>query len=107
MSAPTPLDFDPFEGDFGDQGDRSLSDAMVKARKAHACSHCGGPIAVGETYRSRSDIADGDLMRWKWCAICCAAMVEQMSVLDDNERDEMRFPFDERAALQTTGGGKP
>jgi hypothetical protein len=98
----TPLDFDPFEGDFGDQGDRCLSDAMVTARKAHACSHCRGPIAAGETYRSRSDIADGGLMRWKWCALCCTAMVEQMAALDDDERDEIHIPFDRRAAIATT-----
>ncbi len=100
----TPLDYDPFEGDFGCPGDTTLRDAMVKARKPHACTHCAGQIVPGETYRSRSDIADGDLMSWKWCALCCAAMVLQM---EGNDDAEMTYPFDERAAqAERTEGGQ-
>jgi hypothetical protein len=84
------LAFDPFEGDFGDQGDRTLSDALVKARKLHACSHCTGPIAIGEQHRSRSDIAGGELMRWRWCALCCEAMAAQAS-------GQEGYPFDRRS----------
>ena len=70
------LAFDPFEGDFGEPGDVTFRDAMVKARKAHQCSHCDGSIAVGELHRSRSDKADGELMSWRWCALCCDAMLQ-------------------------------
>ena len=35
------LEFDPFEGDFGDQSDRVLSNKFVNVRKPGACSHCG------------------------------------------------------------------
>lgn len=68
------LMFDPFDGDFGDQGDKVLSDKMVVGRKAHACSHCDGPIIVGERHRSRSERVDGDLMAHRWCATCCELM---------------------------------
>lgn len=97
-----PLDYDPFEGDFGAPGDTTLKDAMVKARKAHKCTHCAEPIAVGENYRSRSDVADGDMMSWKWCALCCAAMVQELSASGDDS-DEPRYPFCARAA-QAQGG---
>lgn len=74
------LAFDPFAGDFGDQGDRTLSDKMVRAAKPHSCFHCKGPIVVGEAHRSRSDITDGDLMSFRWCAACCMAMTADDSV---------------------------
>lgn len=98
---PGPLDYDPFQGDFGVPGDRTLSDSMVKARKAHQCSHCAGPIVAGETYRARSDIADGDLMTWKWCALCCAAMVEESAETED-EAKVPSFPFEKRYAIART-----
>ena len=98
---PSALEFDPFQGDFGSQGDRTLSDRMVKARRAHLCCHCAGPIAVGETHRSRSDIVDGGLMSWRWCAACCVAMVAEL-LGEDN--DDVRYPFEDRAArMHATG----
>lgn len=81
----TPLDFDPFEGDFGDQGDRSLADKMVIGRKAYTCNHCGQPIAVGERHRHKRGVYDGDFMQWRWCALCCDAMVQAMSPPDEED----------------------
>lgn len=94
----TPLDYDPFEGDFGCPGDKTLRDAMVKARKPHTCTHCAGLIGSGETYRSRTDVVDGDLMSWKWCALCCAAMVEEMG---DHDGD---YPFERRTHSKSMMG---
>lgn len=69
------LAYDPFAGDFGGSGDRTLSDRMVKAAKHHAdCHNCGGPIAKGERHRSRSDIFDGEMHSFRWCWSCCTAM---------------------------------
>jgi hypothetical protein len=103
MSEPiTPLDFNPFEGDFGDQGDKTLTDTMVKARKPHFCSHCAGDIAVGELHRSRADIADGEFMRWRWCALCCEAMVLEL-VGQDDDGDEP-YPFERRHNIARTSG---
>ena len=38
------LAFDPFEGDFGEQGDTVLSNKMVVAAKEHECCHCKNTI---------------------------------------------------------------
>jgi hypothetical protein len=90
------LDFDPFQGDFGTPGDRTLSDRMVKARKQHECCHCRGPILKGEQHRGRTDIADGELMSWRWCAACCAAMLAEMDGEDES------YPFEARAHVEPT-----
>lgn len=102
----SPLQYDPFEGDFGDQGDRVFSDALVNARKQHICSHCCGPIALGEQYRRRREKSDGEMRTWKWCAACCIAMVEEMrnEYLDEDEDEpEDEFPFVTRCRLHETG----
>lgn len=70
------LDFDPFEGDFGGPGDRTFHDRLVIARKEYECSHCGGVICVGDRHRSRVDKADGEIVKFRWCPACCAAMAE-------------------------------
>lgn len=94
------LEFDPFEGDFGEPGDRTMKDAMVKARKPHTCAHCCGPIGIGETHRARTDVIAGDIMSWRWCALCCTAMVEQMNGDDDDER----YPYEARTKLNEKVG---
>lgn len=82
------LMFDPFDGDFGDQGDRILSDKMVTGRKPHTCSHCDGPIAVGERHRSRTEIVDGDMMSHRWCATCCGLMARIVGGRDPEGAEE-------------------
>ena len=78
------LSYDPFAGDFGNCGDRVLSDKMVVAAKAHdECHICGGPIAKGERHRSRSEIFDDELNSFRWCALCCEAMATSQD--DDGE----------------------
>lgn len=115
----TPVDFDPFAGDYEDE--RTLTDKMVKARKAHACFHCCGPIAAGETHRSRRGVVeDGGLMSWRWCAECCAAMLVQMEAedgsgdddeADDSDYDALLMAFENRceihkaSAMGANGGG--
>lgn len=80
---PRPLDpalrFDPFQGEFGDQGDRTLRDRIVKTRKPSECSQCGEAIPVGQTVRSRTDIVDGGMMAWKWCNTCTCLMARCFS----------------------------
>mgnify|MGYP000078247448 CR=1 FL=1 len=50
--------------DFGETGDRTLQDKIVKAAKLHAgvCHDCAGDIAKGELHRHRVDIFDGEMM---------------------------------------------
>lgn len=91
----TPLGFDPFEGDFGSQGDRTLKDKMVTARVHQNCFHCNQTIVPGERHRSRVDLADGTFMKFRWCAGCCAAMILEMT----GDDSETQFPFERRHAL--------
>lgn len=78
------LETDMFEGDFGEQGDRVLSNKMVVARKEHKCSHCSGTIDKGERHRHQKGIY-GDFMEHRWCGDCCDLMV--LCELDDGETE--------------------
>ncbi|MFA5420198.1 MAG: hypothetical protein WC341_17225 [Bacteroidales bacterium] len=69
------MEYDPFDGDFGDPGDKILSDKMVLAKKEHQCFWCGLPIKPKELHRSRVDIINGELCSYRWCNDCCSAMV--------------------------------
>lgn len=69
------LNTDLFAGDFGEPGDRTLSNKMVVAAKEHKCGHCKGPIAKGERHRSFTEIFDGELFNGRLCAECCSACV--------------------------------
>lgn len=68
------LAHDPFAGDFGGDGDRTLSDKIVTAQKSKVCHDCRNMIKPGERIRSRVDISDGELMSFRWCQACCEAM---------------------------------
>lgn len=64
----------PFAGDFGEPGDRVLSDKMVTARKGGACHTCKSACVPGTRIRVRVEIFDGEVMRFRWCQACCRAM---------------------------------
>lgn len=70
------LSADPFAGDFGDQGDRVLKDKIVKCRKPGPCHDCAQQIQPGEVARSMAAVFDGELMNFRWCNLCCAAMAK-------------------------------
>ena len=97
------LMFDPFDGDFGAQGDRILSDKMVTGRKAHTCSHCDGPVSVGERHRSRTEIVDGDMMSHRWCAACCALMARIVGD-DTDDSEDAGIEFDSRIRAHASKG---
>jgi len=94
----TALDYDPFDGDFGDSGDHLFQDKMVRAKKEHKCSHCLGPIVAGETYRSRREVSWSEFFCFKWCAACCEAMVFELKAESLGEEEEI-FPFESRRNL--------
>lgn len=80
------LAHDPFQGDFGGPDDRTLRDKIVTARKIAECHDCGEMIVPRTMIRSRVDIADGELMSFKWCTACCEAMAvygENPNILED------------------------
>lgn len=67
---------DPFEGDYGGsgEGDGILSDKIVTARKRGPCHTCNGEISPGTRVRRRTEVYDGELMRFGWCQACCETM---------------------------------
>lgn len=93
----TPLDYDPFAGDDGEE--RVLQDAMVKARKQNKCFHCADTINVGDIHRARRAVYEDEMMSWRWCAACCAAMVVEMNATGGSDTYEAdRNAFESRAA---------
>ena len=93
------LAFDPFEGDFGEPGDSVLRDKMVTARKEGPCSHCGCQICKGERVR-RMSARFGDLMSYRWCTLCCAAMAKcQAEEYDDADEAPAWQEYEARAGL--------
>ena len=67
---------DPFAGDQdgGGSGDTCLSDKMVTNRKGGTCSSCGGYCEPKTRNRVRTEVYDGELMRFRWCQSCCFGM---------------------------------
>ena len=104
----TPLDYDPFEGDFGAPGDKVFSDRLVLSRKTYECFHCGGGIAFGEKHRSRYEKSDGEMRTFRWCGKCCEAMVAELIAEesdDDPDEPEDRFPFERRHGVAKANAG--
>lgn len=85
------LEFDPFDGDFGEQGDTVLSDKVVKVRKERTCSHCDSLVKIGEYARSMSAKFDGELMSYTWCSECCDLM---HTIVVSEENDDEEYDMD-------------
>ena len=95
--------YNPFEGDFGDPGDRDLSDKMVTAAKPHCeCHNCGGPIEKGERPRHKVSILDGELFAWRWCWACCVAMAKVWLPDDADEKEAPWREIEDRFGLRMT-----
>ncbi len=78
---------DPFQGDFGDQGDRTLRDRMGTARKAGPCSGCSRVVQPGDRVRLLTGRFDGDLRSYRWCPACCAEMAADGHADSDDDED--------------------
>lgn len=70
------LRFALFADDFGEPGDRILSDRIVSARTAHTCNECISPVMPGTRYRKHTGIYGGEIHHYSFCAECCAAMAQ-------------------------------
>ena len=92
------LEWFPFADDFGEPGDRVLQDKVATARKAGPCFDCSQPIKPGERTRTLSAKFGGELRRYRWCSLCCAAMTAD----DPTEAMEARIAL-RTAGVQGTG----
>lgn len=63
-----------FQDDFGEPGDKVLSDHIVTARKAYKCMECLGPIQPGSRQRVHTGKYSGKVQSYRFCDRCCAAM---------------------------------
>jgi hypothetical protein len=70
------LEYNPFEGDFGDPGDRSLRDKIVNFRKAGGCHICGRDVKPGTLGRSLTMlwVSDRAVRTYRYCTACTEAM---------------------------------
>jgi len=82
------LKTNPFEGDFGSPGDKVLKDKICTARKGGTCGMCRQEIVPGERVRTLAAVFDGELMSYRWCSECCAAMAASWT--DDGRAWESR-----------------
>lgn len=79
------LEFDLFDGDFGEPGDSELTNKIVRGRQKYRCFVCEGEILPGEFHRY-SVWKFGEIVTYRCCNECCKAMV--ISVNDDYEDDD-------------------
>lgn len=70
--------YNPFDGDFGDSGDRELRDKIVAFRFSHDCCLCPATIRKGEIGRSLTmlwaDGAPAPVATYRYCRACTEAM---------------------------------
>lgn len=93
----------PFEGDFGEPGDRTLKNTIGKVRKDHKCSLCLGVIKKGDAIRIQTEVFDGEITTYRWCPECCLAMAKSWT--DDGRAWERRELLRaERISAATTEG---
>lgn len=99
FSAASCLACDPFAGDFGGGGDwdRILSDKIVVCRKKRKCHICAGFCKPRTRIRSRTEVFDGEMMRFAWCNDCCAAMAAYDG--DSDSELERRYSIGERRRM--------
>lgn len=87
------LAFYPFDGEYGNPGDVTLRDYIVKSRTTHVCHICGCSIKPGSIVRSLVEKIDGELMSFYFCTECCVAMEKSWS--DDGKSLNKRYAMKE------------
>lgn len=95
------LDFDLFEGDFGEPGDTELSNKIVTGRGEYKCFICYGTILKGEVHRSAKWKFDGELMLYRCCNECCVAMVASVEGdYEESDPTEARYTLGHERKMQ-------
>lgn len=104
------LNTDLFAGDFGEAGDRTLSNKMVVSRKEHQCGHCKGLITKGERHRCFVEIFDAEMVTGRVCAECCSAIVKDYDEGDINHmeaRIDLHDPSSPYSTMRATLAAGP
>lgn len=94
-----------FQDDFGEPGDRILSDKMLTARKEHTCSECLSPVHQGTRYRRHTGVYNGGVRHYLFCFDCCEAMSRAFDVPDDADSHPMEKRMDVRRANEEAKKG--
>lgn len=93
------LDFNLFEGDFGDSSDTQLTNKIVKVRKEHECHICSNKTQVGSYARYDVWIFDGEFMKYYVCQDCLDAIVQyENEEYDDEDKYD---PIEKRYMLNS------
>lgn len=99
------IEYDPFEGDFGDGTERTLRDEVGVAGRRGGCRCCGQPILKGEIVRVIKKVDSEGFYGGRCCVQCCEAMAKVSFALrggfgDDDEAYAAAIDaMEERAAL--------
>ena len=93
---PECLACNPFEGDFGEPGDRTLVEKIVTLRRPRKCALCGQMSVKGTRCRVNVEIFDGKLMSYTWCEECCSAMADSWT--DQGRALEKRAALNKEAS---------
>ena len=90
------LAYNPFDGDFGEPGDKVLSDKIVSTRKESTCVECLTTTQKGERVRSLSAVFGGKLFSYRWCSACC----RMFSLAFSDDPDEYDKAIAERSSVR-------
>lgn len=70
------LDYDPFEGDFGNGSERKLCDEIRVVKRRGKCRECGQDVARGTFARTIKKADSEGLYGGRICQDCCNCMAK-------------------------------
>lgn len=82
------LDYDPFDGDFGDGTERTLRDDVKPATRRGTCRECKHSIVKGEIVRFIKKVDSEGFYGGRCCQACCTAMAQVSFALSGGFEDE-------------------
>ena len=91
-----------FQDDFGEQGDRVLTDEIRTTRKQYICCECLSAVHIGTRCRYHAGIYGGRLMAYRFCSECCQAM----SLVFNGDEDAMDSRSEIRAENEKKSGDR-
>lgn len=104
------LEYDPFDGDFGDGSERTLTDEIRVAKRRGECRECGETITAGQLTRVIKKVDSDGFYGGRCCELCCNAMAhvseamrgegDDDSAMTDEEYDKKRDAMDVRHRIR-------